>query len=431
MFYFFKILINIKLNNFVIFIIKNFLIRKQNSTNKKKKTINILFLTIEKFRNDHEILSREGSINSLYISEVWLNIFFKIYYGKKKIERVMEKSYSVNPPNFYLKKRDRYQNFLDKLIKSLLNEYKLDFIVSADVRYYSNVDWGIVAEKNNIKWIVFHRENLYASKNIYDRVKKRHMNWEYFPGSKIFVHNKITKQMFMESKFIRDKKKIKVLGCMRMDDLHKKVKHYGSSIPKKIITLFSFQPKSLRFPKSVFYKTHQMVVLFAKNNPEIDVVIKPKIEITKKTDWNDVFYQSIKDLSLELKSIKNLSISPFADPHELIMKSLFTIGLNSSVVLESAITGIPVLIPYFKEMRTKEYKNKIYFRDYFDCFDTPRTAEEFMRVMNLRLKQRKISEKIQKRRLEIFEKYMGKFDSFITQRYISELNLLKLKVNEF
>ena len=75
--------------------------------------------------------------------------------------------------------------------------------------------------------------------------------------------------------------------------------------------------------------------------------------------------------------------------HELIMKSLFTIGLHSSVVLESAIVGIPVIIPYFKEIRTEKYKDTTYFRDYLDCFDTPLSSEELLKNMYLRLNQRK------------------------------------------
>lgn len=426
MFHFFKILLDVNLSKLVIFIIKNFLIKKQKRTVLENKQINILFLTIEKFRKDHELLSKDNRINSSTISEVWLNIFFKIYYGKEKIERVMRKSYSVNPPSFYLRKREKYHLFLDKVIKSLIKEYKLDFIVSADVRYYSNVDWGMVAEKNNIKWIVFHRENLYACKEIYEKVKKRHMHWKNFPGSKIFVHNKLTKNMFLESSFIRDKKKIKVIGCKRMDNLYKKIKDNNFSTTRDSVTLFSFRPKCTRFPESVFDETHKKVVLFAIENPKINVVIKPKIEIIKKTDWYDSFFKCLKGISVDLKSIKNLSISPFADPHELIMRSLFTVGLNSSVVLESAITGIPVIIPYFNEMRTRKYKNKIYFRDYLDCFDTPKSSDEFMKIMYLRLKKRNISKKIQNRRVEIFENYMGKFDGLNTERYISELSLLKI-----
>ncbi len=424
--YFFKILLSINLNKLVIFIIKKFLIKKEKKIIPQKKQINILFLTVEKFRKDHEVLSNDNRINSLTISEIWLNIFFKIFYGKEKIERVMRKSYSVNPPSFYLRKRKKYHFFLDKVIKSLIKEYKLDFIVSADVRYYSNVDWGMVAEKNDVKWIIFHRENLYACKDIYEKVKKRHMHWEHFPGSKIFVHNNLTRKMFLESNFIRDKNKIKVIGCKRMDNLYKIIKDDNFSKIRDSVTLFSFRPKCSRFPESVFDETHKMVVLFAKENPKIKVVIKPKIEITKKTDWYKSFFRSMKDISVDLKLIKNLSILPLADPQELIMRSLFTIGLNSSVVLESAITGIPVIIPYFNEMRTKKYKNKIYFRDYLDCFDTPKSSDELMKTMHLRLNKRNISKKVQNRRVEIFENYMGRFDGLNTERYISELNLLKI-----
>ena len=50
------------------------------------------------------------------------------------------------------------------------------------------------------------------------------MQWEKFYGSKIIVHNNIAKKMFIESKFIPDPKTIKVIGCMRMDNLFNKTK---------------------------------------------------------------------------------------------------------------------------------------------------------------------------------------------------------------
>ncbi len=427
MFYFFKILIKLNLINLTIFIFKNFLVKSRYNQNFKNKNINILFLTIEKFRSDVEILSRNESINLLSISEVWLNIIYKVFYGKAKIERALQKAYSKNPPEFYKKRRNKYQIFLDKFFESLLEKYKLDFVVSADVKYYSNVDWGIAAEKKRVKWVIFHRENLFASKDMYEFVKQRHMRWEKFYGSKIFVHNNIAKKMFIDSKFISDPKIIKVLGCMRMDDLYNKVKDNKFDSIKNTITLFSFRSETRRYPRSVFNKTHQMVALFAKENPNIDIVIKPKIEISRKTDWYESFYKSIREISIDVDSLKNLSILPNADPHELIMKSLFTIGLNSSVVLESAIVGIPVIIPYFKEMRTKKYYDTIYFRNYLDCFDTPCSSEELMKKMYLRLNERKISKNIQKKRVEIFENYMGKFDGSICKKYTSELNQMKIK----
>ena len=151
MFYLFKILIKLNLINLTVFIFKNFLVKGRYNPKFKNKNINILFLTIEKFRSDFEMLSRNKSINLLFISEVWLNIFYKIFYGKVKMEKAVQKAYLKNPPEFYKRKRNQYQSFLDKTFESLLKKYKLDFVVSADVRYYSNIDWGIAAEKKKNK----------------------------------------------------------------------------------------------------------------------------------------------------------------------------------------------------------------------------------------------------------------------------------------
>ena len=428
-FRFFKVLVYFNQINFLVFFIKNFLIKKKTAhvQSKKEKKLNLLFLSIEMFRSDDEILSKNRNINLFSISEKWLNIFYAIFYGKSKENNSLRYAYSTNPPDFYIKKREKYQDFLNKVFESLLKKYKFDFIIGADYRYHSNIDWGIVAEKKKIKWVIFNRENLFACEKLYESLlNNRFAKLEYFPGTRIIVHNEITKKAFLESKFVKQSKKIKVLGCMRMDNLHKKLNQKDKQKKKKLVTLFSFKYKTLgRSYLSIFNKTHQAVVLFAKKNPEIDVVIKPKIEFVNKSLWYDFYQRAMSEISLNANEIKNLSILPDADPQDLILNSKFTIGLNSSVVLESAVSGIPVIIPYFNELRKKECENEIYFKGYLDCFDTPKSYKQLLEIMQMRLDNDKIPNRIQIKRLKLFESYMGKFDQRITERYIKELQSLR------
>ena len=115
-------------------------------------------------------------------------------------------------------------------MKILLNKIRLDLkincLLSADVRYISDIDLGLVSEKIGLPYIVLHRENLFACENIYNLVLERWKKWGEFKGSKIIVHNEITKKLFMQSGFVPKKKekKIEVGGCLRMDSLFKKFK---------------------------------------------------------------------------------------------------------------------------------------------------------------------------------------------------------------
>ena len=111
--------------------------------------MNVLLLTIEKFRGEQKILSNNKNINLFSISEKWLNIFYKIFYGKHKINEALKKAYSKNPPKWYVKRQKNYQDFLERIFSELNQKYNFDFVVSADFRYYSNVDWGRAAEKKN------------------------------------------------------------------------------------------------------------------------------------------------------------------------------------------------------------------------------------------------------------------------------------------
>ena len=190
----------------------------------KKKSIKILALSSEKFRDDLEILDKTRNIKVYKISDKWLSLFYVIFYGRKKIEKRIQKLYSVVSCNNFREKQKKYHNFLINILSRLQKHFEFDFLISADVRYSSNIDWGIVSEKINIPYVIFHRENLYACKKLYELVVNRHSKWGSFPGSMIIVHNNITKKMFLESQFINDPSKIVVNGCLRMDVLKKKIK---------------------------------------------------------------------------------------------------------------------------------------------------------------------------------------------------------------
>ena len=433
MFYiiFFTILSKLKLDFLIIYFIKKKIIKDNNSRAKKK--YNLLMLSFEKFRGDLTILGKRNDLQIYKISNLWLSRLYRVFYGVyiKRTQITPKKLFNNETCPTLKKKQKKYHHFLKILLKELKISFQFDCIISADIKYISDIDLGLVSEKIGLPYIVFHRENLFACKSIYDLVLKRWSKWKEFKGSKIIVHNNVTKKLFLESGFVSEKneKKIEVGGCLRMDYLIKKSKEIKRKKENSIV-FFSFGKQSYNsnWPNSIFKTAHEEIVKFAKNNPTTKVYIKPKSRVFLKNNlWKDAFYRSTNKISNDLSEIKNLVISPYLDSTKLILDSNFVVALNSTVILEASIIGKPVIIPYFQGLRNKKHRDSIYFFSFLDCFDTPKNSKEFYENMTFRLKNSQIKRHITNKRKKLYNKYLHSHTDNISNNYFK---IIKSVVNE-
>ena len=63
------------------------------------------------------------------------------------------------------------------------------------------------------------------------------------------------------------------------------------------------------------------------------------------------------------------AVEPLIDVHELILSADLVCGFYSSVILEAALAGKPVVIPLFDYFRYTDFGKRYPFDGYLDLFD--------------------------------------------------------------
>ena len=419
----FKFLIYIRLYYPVYFFLRQKII-KPVTLNKFAK-VTCLMLSIEKFRGDFKELSKRSDTNIYCLSQLWLSRLYLTFYPKRKKQEDKTKNLLVPDTNKYItNKQKNYHSFLFYFLRKIFREFKINCILSADVRYICDIDVGLVSEKLNIPYIVLHRESLFASKEIYKIVKHRLSNWGNFQGSKLIVHNNVSKKVFLDSGFVSysNKRLIDIGGCLRMDSFFNNLsnKHEKS---QKCITFFPFRAKaSSPWPVSFIKSVNKEIIKFAINNPGIDIFIKTKDRTLKKTDWLEIFKTCSNEMKIDFLRLKNLQISSSFDTYKLLRKSAYIIALNSTVILEAGLLGKPIIIPFFETLNNKKFKDYIYFSEYFSYFDVPKNPQQLQLILKKRLKFYSVSNLVQKKRKDLFKKYFHFFDQNISDIYFKIIN---------
>ena len=199
-----------------------------------------------------------------------------------------------------------------------------------------------------------------------------------------------------------------------MDSFFKSM-NQKSRAKSNCITFFPFLPKTTSpWPKKLLHLVNQEIAKFALKNPDVDIFIKPKSRDLDKSNWKNIFDESLQEIAVNQKEINNLKISSKFNTYDLLKKSKYIIALNSSVILEAAILGKPVIIPYFDIIKNNKYKDSIYFRESLKCFDTPKDSEQLRKFLTKRLKNSFINKRILTQRKNLFKKIF----SLLRTKYI-------------
>lgn len=412
----FKFFIYIKLYYPIYFFLRLKIIKPV--TVNKSAQVKCLMLSIEKFRGDFNELNKRSDTNVYCLSQLWLSRLYLTFYPKRKKQDNKTQNLLVpNTNKIITNKQKNYHFFLIYFLRKIFNEFQINCILSADVRYISDIDFGLVSEKLGTPYIVLHRENLFASKQLRKLVKERLSKWGNFQGSKLIVHNKVSKKVFLESGFVSNSNKelIEIGGCLRMDSFFNNL-YNKNKTSQKCITFFPFQASSSNpWPKSFIKSINKEILKFAIKNPDVDIFIKPKGRTLRKTNWWDDFKECSQEIEIDYGRLKNLKISSNFDTYELLQKSLYIIALNSTVILEAGLLGKPIIIPFFDKY--KKFKDYVYFNKHFSYYDIPKNPRELQLIFKKRLKENFVSNIVQKKRKGLFKKYFHFFDQNISDIY--------------
>jgi len=400
---------------------------KCDKGNNKKNTI--LALNPDRFRDDLEILADEFRV--LRMPFYWQCKILCLYWPENLFKKISISRYCVPSGERSLKKiQEGLRSFLRMFLKDLYKRLSIDCVIGAAVYYKQDYDWGLVSDEVGVPYIVIHREGLCAAKKTKEEVIDKVSAIKAFKGSHIIVQNQIMKDLLIQSNIVNSNR-VSASGCLRMDDFVNRIRDFKKKSKKrKKVVLFSFLYGigSFIIPSNfnshdegfvgLFEHVHVSIARLAMENKEVDFIIKPK--------WGGQWLQTIEyhlnNNNIDSKSIKNLQIITDINPHDLILEADVVCAFSSTTLLEAAITGIPVIVPYYDEALNPEYSDYVLLKDDFDIFDVAHNIEEFEELIIERLKKVDIPPGCMERRREVFEKYVSTLEGNAKEKYIELIN---------
>ena len=81
--------------------------------------------------------------------------------------------------------------------------------------------------------------------------------------------------------------------------------------------------------------------------------------------------------------------------------------------------GLPVIIPYFKDLQNHKYDERLFYRDSFDLFDIAMDVNELESLILKRLHNQAIDKKIMEGRKALFECFISSLDGDATEKYVA------------
>jgi hypothetical protein len=309
--------------------------------------------------------------------------------------------------------RELYRRFLRKLLPRLFEQNTIDVIVSSDLRFRRLADFASVASQLGYPHVCLYREAMFHVPAIFERGAERHKRLGSFTGDVIVVHNAITKEMLLSSG-ICDNKQIAVLGCPRADELLQLIANPDER-PSNQIALFSApfsvpyrDPAGFNLSDAVLASV-RAVVRFATSNPGVRVVIKMK-DLHLKNGDRELYESVIRD-TVGCMPANVEFVTDATAAHSVIVQSTLVVALQSTVVLEAAIAGKPVILPHFQWLQEREGAQRhLMFLDSHHLFDVPRTESEMEAMLSRRLREPTVSNEIMSGRRDLFTRFVSPID---------------------
>ena len=419
---------------------------------KEKNRYTILALDSGRYRGDLDVLSVDEKFRILHIKQGWAGSLIRFFYYKESHKIKKYKLYYIvditqATDQNLLDMHSKAVDFATEVLKHLLNMVSISCVTTVNNRYLEDYPWILAFKKLRIPHIMLYREGLVNSRRVYDRSVYRNKRIAKFHGNKIIVPNLLTKKMFLESG-ITTEDQIAVCGSLRMDSFINKINSNTSIQNKrKKFTLFYFpyshtifgknskqrtyeEPSYLEIyghtsgiwdgRKALFRQLHEVILKMAKNNPNIDFVIKPKTEMMGTESW-DFYKQVVIESKIDIDSLSNYSIEPDIDVGQLIIDSSVICALQSTTVLESALAGKRVILPLFNNYMKTNFFEDFGWRDDLYLFDVAKNEDEFESLVMDGFCNPIVPNNIQKDRDRLFEKYFFTSNIGATDCYINEI----------
>jgi hypothetical protein len=373
--------------------------------------ITIVALQPRRFRHDLSVLAESGQVRVLAFPEYWHFAPLSWFDGE------------------YIALGTDRQRFLSLFLSRYLPLVGADCLVSTSLWYRHDIPWGAAAEDLGVPYIVFHKEGFKATEGQQDTTLQRAKAIGSFCGSHLVVQNETIRDVLLNAGFVQPNR-ISALGSLRMDRLI--ANHGNPPAQRDLVTFFSFthgvgldELGYGQWPSNpyigwvrLFEQTHAAFARYALANPSVECVIKTKWG----HNWLGFIEQALAANQLDASAIPNLRITHEEDPHELMRRSKFVCGFNSTTLLEAGILGLRVVVPMFAEAADSRYARALKLtREELQAFDVAHSLEEFESTLAESLKAPQVDTQPMQQRRELFERWVSKIDGFAAPKYVDLL----------
>jgi hypothetical protein len=394
---------------------------------KPNNRITILALDSERYRGDLEVLASAPEFRVLHIKQKWQVLFLgRIYSDIYNL--TLDDYFNAKPKDAIYNEILLAKKFTKKFLKKLISMIGIDCVTTVNYRYIEDLDWTIAAENNNIPYILLYRECLLQKETrFYDDVKYRHSKYK-FHGSHIVVHNDTCKDSFVESGYCKESD-VTTVGALRMDQYIKDTnKVIDNKNKRKTVVLFYFPYSMSLFGKRgkpptsdykykyvysiwkdrklLFKDVHTAIAELSLDHPDIDFIIKPKKIMMDSKSWS--YYEEVlKEIGFNREEVENYSVNPYADVHKLMLNSDVICALQSSTVIESSISGKPIILPIFKNYRQTDNYKDFTWRRYTDLFTVADDKNHFKKMILESINKPPIDHAVLDKRKKVFKKFFN------------------------
>jgi len=403
--------------------------------------ITILALDSDRYRGDLEALATNSSFRVLFIRQKWQGAIVNLL--RKNLE-IGVKEY-INTHSDDVVAYDNIlssQKFMREFLEILFSMIKVNCVTNVNHRYIEDAYWTLASEQIEIPYIMLYRECLLQKESrFYHDVVQRFKSTK-FHGSHIIVHNNTCKETFIESLFCKEDD-ISVIGALRMDKYLKDINSdsYCINNGKKRFTMFYFPYDMSLFGKSgtapsdykykyafsvwpdrkfFFKEVHSAIVELSIEYPDIDFVIKPKNIMMKGKAWK--FYESVlNEIDFDINKSNNYSVCPNANVHNLIKSSNVICALQSTTVIESAISGKPIILPVFESYRATENFQDFGWKKHMELFDIANNKQHFKDLIIDLMDISCVSDSVLNKRKKVFKSFFNDLDGVSLDGYVNTI----------
>ena len=327
-----------------------------------KKKIKFRVIVLSKSGGMDDIIESQKKYNDNFLYLACPRVFIKTIF-----DSIFSKEASNNFKFFsgQLKiKRDEYEIFLLKFLKSLKKKYNFNAFIGFNYEFKGEIELAKASEKLKIPFLLLFKESILTG---IEEKYLRHIlkKIEKINSYKIAVYSDYAKKIFTETNFA-SKYKVDVVGCSRLSSSIS----YKKKIPNDQILYYAIENRRgladpyIDYYDSKFFKdlknhkkynsnfnwSHLHIKIlkilkkFAIKNPGIPIIIKIK---TGQSKNNKQYYNLPKNIKLQY----------YGAGHKLLEKSKVIIGWNTTAILEGIAANRFILLPYFNLKNNKFKKD--------------------------------------------------------------------------